>query len=292
MSAQIAAPPGVLEKIQTLIESYNNNLVMNRMSIEEFCMAEKNGLVQVLIILNDAAKQKNSGFDYQDNEIIRQMLEIVPDRMNALNNMALSPTRKKNIEKEVKKIISAFIDKPCKEYLRRFPSLKAPSKEDANKISTPIGNEFREAGSGLVGTQSSEENLPEKIKMEKTKELFEQFKELTDLLLEIRTAVYTYVSSNQEYSKALSVMWGKTSSRTLKKDYKNLMDDIRNYIPDIPDDKWEGISAAGARLSDQIEKLIDDFTKITDRKTEIQSTMNNLRSEYKTLWINLWEVAL
>jgi tetratricopeptide (TPR) repeat protein len=116
-----------------------------------------------------------------------------------------------------------------------------------------------------------------------TTNIIARFYDLTESMMSLSSsaAQQRISESNKDTTlKALALLYISSSER-FKKDYKNLMDDIRNYIPD---DKWEGISATGARLSDQIEKLIDDFTKITDRKTEIQSTMSNLRSEYKTLW--------
>ena len=41
-----------------------------------------------------------------------------------------------------------------------------------------------------------------------------------------------------------------------------------------------------------IDNLIEDFGNITERKEEINSTMNNLRREYRNLWTDLWEVAI
>src|SRR5215217_4404499 len=295
MSAQIAAPPALLlKKIRTLIEMHDNYLMMNRMGIVEFCMAQDKGLIQVLIVLDDSADE--IGFEYDDKEIIRQMLEIVPDKLKELEKLAGNSAEKTRIEKEVKHTIYQFIKKPCKAYVRKFAPTKAPSKEEGNTIGTTIKGRFRDPGSHLDETQpvgesrlEAGENLLEK--MEKIKKVTKQFLELTDLLLEIRTGVYLCVSSDDKYSKAISISWVR-SCANFKKEYRQLISDIRNDIPDIPDNEWEPISATDAKLSVQIDKLIDDFNNITDRRTEIDSTMNNLRREYKKLWQEIFRNIL
>jgi CHAT domain-containing protein len=108
-------PQSLLEKIKILIDRHDNFLVMNRMSIEEFCMAEKNGLVQVLIALSDSADDIK--LEYEDKQIIRQMLEIVPDRMRILQDLSVSATKKAQTEAYLRQIIRKFITKPCKEIL-------------------------------------------------------------------------------------------------------------------------------------------------------------------------------
>jgi hypothetical protein len=78
---------------------YDNYLMLNRITLLEFCKAEDNGLIQVLIALDDSADA--IGLDYEDKEIIRQMLDVLPDRIKDLEKLSGNPTERAVIEKEL-----------------------------------------------------------------------------------------------------------------------------------------------------------------------------------------------
>ena len=107
----------LLNQIETLVERHDKFLIMNNLSIIEFCEDPKKGLVLILIALDDNADA--IGFDGDDKRIINEMLQIVPDKVKELKNLSLTSTQRDNIEKETKDIIRKFIRKPCKTLLNK-----------------------------------------------------------------------------------------------------------------------------------------------------------------------------
>ena len=118
MSDQITAPSAVLlEKIQALTEMHDKKLMMYKMDIVDFIKAEDKGLIQVLIALDDSAEDMK--LDYQDKQIIKEMLDIVPDKMAILLNLSTSATRKAQTEAYLRQIIRTFMKKSCKQLVNR-----------------------------------------------------------------------------------------------------------------------------------------------------------------------------
>ena len=112
-----------------------------------------------------------------------------------------------------------------------------------------------------------------------------KFYDLTESITYLSNTVQQSISESIKDTtlKALASVY-VSSSEKFKKDYREVMSYIRNEIPEIPDNEWERLSAIDAKLSEHIDKLIYDFNNITDRKRDINSTMDNLRREYRSLW--------
>ena len=293
--AQDIAPPGpLLERVRNLIYRHDKILMLNMMDLEDFCNTPETGLVSSLIVLDDSADE--IGFDYQDKERIREMIEEVPKMMRQYSKVTISPAEKDQIDREVRRIIGDFIRKPCKTYVRKYTSKKAPLKEKANVIGTTIKGEYRDAefeieeiGPAVESRLQAGETLLNK--MDKVKKFSREFLELTGLLLDLRIGVHLCITLEDKYAPAIAMGWVQ-SCANFKRNQTKLLSDIRNEIPDIPGNEWERLSAIDAKLSEHIDKLIYDFNNITDRKRDINSTMDNLRREYRSLWIRLSDAVL
>jgi hypothetical protein len=257
---------------------HDKQLEMRRIQVTNFCEAEDKGLIQILIALDENADA--IGLDLEDKQIIEDMLNILPDKINSLKSMAVSSSRKAQAERDLREMIRKFIKKPCKEFLKKY------NREDYEEetVSAPLQSKIRDPKFDQTEKQTMVSNSIEKIR--KTSR---QFYELTDLLLDIRYGVdLCIIHSDNTLLKSFAVGY-VSLSENFKTYHKNLMEDIKN---DLPDNVWKNISDTEPKLSAHIDKLIDDFNNIIDKKTDISSTMNNLRREYKSLWSYLWRVAL
>ena len=102
----------ILKQLKELIELHDKKLIMNRMDIVEFCEDEDKGLIPVLIALD--ANADDIELDYEYKEMIQDMLQEVPTRINKLKRIGLSRTQKEQAELELKQIITSFIRKSRK----------------------------------------------------------------------------------------------------------------------------------------------------------------------------------
>jgi hypothetical protein len=108
-------------KMGAIIDMYDRGLMRNKIGVKDFVIEAD--LFGVLIALNNKYAEE-FGFDYEVREQIRQTLKILPEKMNALESVTISPAKKERIEGELRQLIGAFVKSVLRRNIGKFARLE------------------------------------------------------------------------------------------------------------------------------------------------------------------------